>query len=473
METVTLKLPAPNPKQRLFLADTHRHVAYGGARGGGKSWAVRAKAVLLCLAHPGIKILIVRKTYRELINNHVVPLMALLPGEIAQYNKTDKVITFQNGSTVWFGYCGADTDLEGYQGAEYDVVFFDEATQLKEDWLRKINLTVRGVGNFPKRSYYTCNPGGVSHHYVKRLFIDRRFEKGENPDDYSFIPALVTDNRALLAASPQYLTELENLPPKLRRAWLLGDWDGLEGAFFEEFKNDPAHYADRRFTHVIAPFAIPPHWRVYRTLDWGYNKPFSVGWWAVDEDGVLYHFLEWYGCNGTPDTGVRLTPDKVFGQIAALEREHPLLRGKRITGVADPAIWGSQTGESVAATAARHGVYFSPGDNKRIAGWMQMHRRLSFDENGFAGMYIFTNCREFIRTLPTLQYDPLKVEDLDTTGEDHIADATRYLCMARPMPGTPPPLQNNPAREWGNRLELFELPPLPSHLPTIEMKENP
>ncbi len=471
MGQLTLNLPSPNPKQRLFLADTHRHVAYGGARGGGKSWAVRAKAMLLCLGHPGIKVLIVRKTYRELMNNHVVPFLSLLPKEIAQYNKTDKVFHFINGSSIWFGYCGADTDLDQYQGAEYDVVFFDEATQFKEDWLKKINLTVRGVGAYPKRTYYTCNPGGVSHHYLKRLFIDKSYLPGEDPEAYSFIPALVTDNKPLLEASPEYVRELENLPPKLRKAWLEGDWDVLEGMFFEEFKNDPAHYADRKFTHVIEPFAIPPHWRIYRTFDWGYNKPFSVGWWAVDDDGVLYHFLEWYGCTNQPNQGVRLTPNQVFEQIALVESQHPDLAGRRILGVADPSIWNAQTGESIAATAAKYGVYFAPGDNQRVAGWMQLHYRLSFDSNGYPGLYVFTNCKGFIRTLPTLQYDPLKPEDLDTDGEDHIADATRYLCMARPISPKPVTQMTRESSPLWDYLNIEQSLP-PPNLPTMILQEE-
>ncbi len=472
MDQVGIFLPAPNPKQRLFLADTHRHVAYGGARGGGKSWAVRVKAVLLCLQHPGIKVLIVRKTYRELMNNHVVPLLGLIPREVAEYNKTDKVFSFVNGSTIWFGYCNADSDLDQYQGAEYDVVFFDEATQFKEDWLRKINLTVRGVGDFPKRTYYTCNPGGVSHHYIKRLFIDRRFETGEDPNQYSFIKALVTDNKALLEASPDYLRELERLPEKLRRAWLDGDWDGLEGMFFEEFKNDPDHYSDRRFTHVIEPFAIPAHWRIYRTFDWGYNKPFSVQWWAVDDQGVLYHFLEWYGCTATPNEGVRLPPPSVFAHIREIETAHPDLKGRRILGVADPSIWNAQTGESIAATATKYGVYFSPGDNQRIPGWMQMHYRLAFDQNGFPSMYIFKTCKEFIRTLPTLQYDPIRAEDLDTDGEDHIADAARYLCMARPIPPKGQREGQKLASPLGTYLDIDSVPPPPPNTPYIQFEQE-
>ena len=433
MTEMNLKIPAPNPKQRLFFRARERHVAYGGARGGGKSWAVRVKAVLLCLRWPGIRVLILRKTYRELINNHIEPLLTLLPASLARYNKTEKGFRFAGGSTIWFGYCSSDTDLDQYQGAEYDVVFFDEATQFKEDWIRKINLAVRQPNGLPKRSYYTCNPGGVGHGYIKRLFIDRRYEEGEDPADYRFIPALVTDNTALMQTQPEYLRNLRSLPPKLRKAWLEGSWDLFEGQFFEEFRDDPSHYDDRQYTHVIRPFRIPEGWKCYRSFDWGYNKPFSCGWWAVDHDGVAYRIAELYGCTGTPNEGVRQTPEQVFTAIARTEKEHPQLKGRRIIGVADPSIWACQTGKSIASTAAEQGVFFTPGDNKRIPGWLQLHYRLSFDSNGFPRMYIFSDCRDFIRTLPQLRYDPLRPEDLDTEGEDHIADETRYFCMARPI----------------------------------------
>ena len=429
-----LQLPAPSGKQKLFLRDTHRYVAYGGARGGGKSWAVRMKALLLCLRHPNIRILILRKTYRELMNNHIEPLLALIPQGIARYHKTDKVLRFQNGAAIWFGYCSCDRDLDQYQGAEYDVIFFDEATQFQEDWIRKINLAVRQPNGLPKRTYYTMNPGGVSHSYFKRLFIDRRYQEGEIPENYSFIPALVTDNHALMRQQPQYIKELEALPPKLRKAWLEGSWDITEGQFFEEFRDNPAHYQDRQYTHVIDPFPVPKSWKRYRSFDWGYNKPFSCGWWAVDSDGVVYRILELYGCTGSPNEGVRWTPQQVFSEIAKIEREHPDLAGEKIIGIADPAIWSAETGKSIADVGAENGVYFTRGDNKRIPGWMQMHYRLRFDKAGYPMLYVFRNCKDFIRTLPLLQYDKVKPEDLDTEGEDHIADETRYFCMARPIP---------------------------------------
>lgn len=445
-----LVLQRPSEKQILFLKDHHKHVMFGGARGGGKSWCVRDKAKRLALRYPGIRLLIVRRTYQELENNHIQPLQGELAG-IAKYIKAQRQFFFPNGSTLRFGYCAKDSDLDQYQGAEYDVIFLDEATQLRELWIRKITACVRGVNDFPKRVYYTCNPGGVSHGYMKRLFIDRKYEPGENPDDYSFIQSLVTDNKALMESQPDYVDQLKALPPKLRDAWLHGRWDVYEGQFFEELRLTPdpelcaragitAEEAlrQRRFTHVIPPFDLNAGerrgWKILRSYDFGYNKPFSLGYWAVDYDGVLYRILELYGCTGTPDEGVKWTPEEQFRRIAQLEREHPWLRSRKISdGVADPAIWDSSRGECIADTAAKYGIYFTPGDNHRIPGWMQVHYRLQFDENGYPRMYVFEGCKAFLRTMPLMIYDPARPEDLDTTLEDHCPDEVRYLCMSHPV----------------------------------------
>lgn len=428
----TLDLGRAQPKQTLFLKDKHRHIAYGGARGGGKSWAVRTKSKLLAFRYPGIKILIVRKTYKELQNNHIEQLTAELAG-FAKYNRSDKMFRFPNGSTISFGYCANEGDLGQYQGAEYDVVFIDEAGQLQESWIRKINLCVRGTNGFPKRTYYTLNPGGPGHAYFKRVFVDRNFNPDEDPDDYFFIQAKVEDNKALMDKQPDYLRELENLPPTLRAAWKDGRWDVYEGQFFEDFRDDPEHYQDRRWTHVIEPFEIPDGWTICRSYDFGYGKPFSCAWWAVDYDGTIYRIMELYGCTRTPNEGVKWTPDKQFEEIHKTEMQHPWLKGKNIIGVADPAIWDASRGESVADTAAGYGVFFTPGDNERIAGWMQCHYRLQFDEDGYPRMYVFNTCRAFIRTIPTLIYDEHRAEDLDTKMEDHVADEWRYFCMSRPI----------------------------------------
>lgn len=435
-----LVIPRPNPKQVEFLKADAAHVGFGGARGGGKSWVIRYKAVLLCLKYGGIKVMIVRKTYPELQENHILPLCTILGcyaankrQRLAEYNDSKKHIVFPNGSRILFRYLDNDKDAERFQGTEVDILFVDEATQQTRSRVEKLEACVRGANAFPKRIYYTFNPGGVGHAWVKRLFIDRRFEGSERPEDYVFIQSLLSDNRALLEQDPDYRRRLENLPPKLRRAWLEGDWNVFEGQFFEEFRDDPGHYADRRYTHVIEPFAIPESWTVCRSFDWGYNKPFSCGWWAVDPDGTVYRILELYGCTGVPDEGVRQTPEQVFSRIQRLEKEHPFLKGRNITGVADPAIWDAQYGESIADTAAKYQVWFRPGDHQRIPGWLQLHYRLQFDENGYPGMYIFKHCQALIRTLPSLRYDPHRPEDLDTSGEDHAADETRYFLMSRPI----------------------------------------
>ena len=453
--TNDLFLGTPSARQLEFLQARERFVAFGGARGGGKSWAVRTKAILLCLAHPGIKCMIVRSSYPELQENHILPICALLRCRaedralrLADYHDTKKQVTFPNGSRLLFRYCGSDKDADRFQGTEVDALFVDEATQQPEERMKKLNACVRGANAFPKRIYYTCNPGGVGHEWVKRLFLDRRYEAGENPEDYRFIRSLVTDNKALLEADPEYIKRLESLPPKLRKAWLEGDWNIFEGQFFEELRLSPdlnlcekagitAEEAreQHRFTHVIPAFDVSygerKDWLIYRSYDFGYAKPFSCGWWAVDRDGTLYRILELYGCTGTPNEGVKWTPEQQFREIARLEKEHPWLQGREIIGVADPSIWDVSRGESVAEVAMRHGIFFSKGDNRRISGWMALRNRLAFDKNGRAGLYVFENCKDFIRTMPGLIYSKSHPEDLASDGEDHIADESRYLVMNR------------------------------------------
>lgn len=433
MGKIELCIPEPNDKQKLFLSDHHKYIAFGGARGGGKSWSVRVKAKLLAFNFAGIKQMIMRRTYPELYANHIKPLLQELPIGSYKYNDSKKELTFPNGSCILFRYCNNDKDLLNYQGTEVDILYIDEATQFSEEQYKVLIACVRGVNNFPKRVYLTCNAGGIGHQWVKRLFITKAYRDGENPDEYSFIQSLVTDNKALLKEQPDYIKQLEALPPKLKEAWLYGNWDIFEGQFFEDFADRPEYYQERTWTHVIDPFEIPDVWQIYRSFDWGYNKPFSCGWWAIDYDGIAYRILELYGCTKTPNEGVKWTPPKVFSEIARIEREHRWLKGKQIIGIADPAIWNAETGKSIAEVAADHGVFFTKGDHERIAGWMQVHYRLAFDENGFPMMYIFSNCKAFIRTMPLLQYDEHKPEDLDTDGEDHCADEVRYFCMSRPI----------------------------------------
>ena len=432
MGSVTLSLPSPSQRQKEFLCDRHRYIAFGGARGGGKSFAVRIKAALLALNYPKIRIMIVRRTYPELRQNHILPMKELLAG-VAEYKETTKDMTFVCGSVISFRYCRTVSDLDKFQGTECDVLFIDEATQFTEEMYDRMKACVRGVNSFPKRIYLTCNPGGRGHGWVKRLFIDRAMKSGEDPCDYFFIKSLVTDNHALMRDDPDYIKTLEALPPKLKSAWLDGNWNIFEGQFFEEFTNDPAHYRDRKNTHVIDPFEIPRDWTVYRSFDFGYSKPFSCDWWAIDYEGRAYLILQLYGCTGNPNEGVKWDPDRIFRKIHRIEREHRWLRGKSIMGVADPSIWDASRGDAIIEAADRNFVHFYPGDNKRIPGWMQCHYRLSFDGNGYPMVYFFNTCRDAVRTLPLLTYSETSPEDLDTDAEDHFADSFRYFCMSRPV----------------------------------------
>lgn len=429
-----LRTEVPNPKQIEFFKADAKHIGYGGARGGGKSWSMRRKFVMLAMRYDGLKLLLLRRTMPELRANHIIPLRSELYG-YARYNQDERAFLFPNGSRMSLGYCDNEGDLNQYQGQEYDVIGFEEATQFPEDWIKFICTSLRTTRtDFKPRVYYTMNPGGVGHEYIKRIFIDRQYKDGENPDDYVFIQATVYDNKVLMDANPEYIDMLKALPPAKRKAHLEGCWDVYDGQAFEEFRNDPEHYDDRLWTHVIEPFDPPETWPVWRSFDFGYSKPFSCAWWAVDYDGRLYRILELYGCvKDEPDTGVKWSPDEIFKEIHRIETEHPWLAGKRINGVADPAIWDASHGVSIAETGEKYGVYFDKGDHKRIPGWMQVHYRMQFDDEGVPMMYVFSNCKAFIRTIPLLMYDDHKPEDIDTTQEDHVADEVRYLCMANPM----------------------------------------
>lgn len=448
-----LKIPKPNPKQEMFFKSKARYVGFGGARGGGKSWAVRIKAILLCLFYSGISVLIIRKTYPELEENHIKIMRLMLQG-IARYNDKNKRLTFPNGSTITFRYCQNDKDVDKFQGTQWDVIFFDEATLLSEYQLTTIAATNRGINNFPKRIYYTCNPGGQGHAYIKRIFIDRKYKDNENPDDYEFIQSLVFDNEILMKTNPDYIATLKALPPKKLKAWLYGEWDVFEGQFFEEFRDDPEHYTDRKYTHVIEPFEIPSGWKIYRSFDWGYSKPFSCDWWAVDYDGRAYLILQYYGCTGQPNEGLKLNHYEVFKEIRKVETSHRWLRGKHIEGVADPAIWNAESGESIAEAAENCFVYFDKADNSRINGWMQCHYRLQFDEEGYPMVYFFNTCKHAIRTIPLLMYSETKVEDLNTDLEDHFADSFRYFCMSRPI--TPIEAKQKPDIPASDPLDMFK-----------------
>lgn len=415
----------PSERQREFFLSRARHTAYGGARGGGKSWAMRRKFILLALRYPGLNLLLLRRMLPELRENHLIPMQRELYG-FAVYNSAERVFRFPNGSRIKLGYCDTMQDVYQYQGQEYAVIGLEEATHFTEEQMRFLttcNRTTRK--DFSPRMYYTCNPGNVGHAWVKRLFIDRLYAENENPNDYLFIPARIYDNKVLLDADPNYIRQLEALPEELRRAHLDGNWDVHAGQYFREFSRD---------RHVIEPFEIPSWWRRFRSMDWGYNDPCCVLWHAVDGENRVYTYRELY---------VRETR---AGEVAAMVLE--LSRGESISyTVASPDMWqkrgavlsgaGGFEGETLAELFTSSGLSLTPADNSRVPGWNRVRDFLAVAPDGRPNWLCFSDCRNLIRQLPALQFDQHNREDA-ADGDDHAPEALRYALMSRPHAGKQP-----------------------------------
>lgn len=459
----------PQPKQRQFMARPEWEALYGGAAGGGKSEALVMEA-LRQVRIPHYKALILRKTYpqlAELIDKTLSYYPRAFPK--ARYNGSSHTWTFPSGAKIIFGSMQYAKDRVKYQGQAYDFIAFDELTHFSYDEYSYLFSRCRPNG--PGTRCYirsTANPGGVGHGWVKERFITAappmtpiwselswRDDKGGLVTvrrSRIFIPAKVWDNPALLQNGPEYVANLASMPAAERAAYLEGSWDSFSGQVFSEWRNDPAHYTDRKGTHVINPFPIPADWAVWCGLDWGYAKPFSVGWFAVDHERRLYHIREYYGCardeggQAIPNTGAKMEPAAVARRIKEIEGGDPNLRGRRILRVGDPAIWGSDGTESIGALMERERVCFIKGDNARVDGKMQLHHRLAFDYEGTPMLYVFSTCKHFIRTVPNLVYDERDVEDVDTDGEDHAYDMCRYVCMENPI--APPVRAEEKPKPW-------------------------
>ena len=406
----------PTPRQQAFFDSRARFTAYGGARGGGKSWALRRKLCAMCLRYPEIRCLLVRRSFDELKANHVLPFLREY-GQLVTYSESAKALLFPNGSRIDLGYCSSDRDVLRYQGQEYDVIAIDEATHLSEYRFSIFKACLRGVRHYPRRMYLTCNPGGIGHAWVKRLFIDRSFRAGERPEDYAFIPALVYDNQALLDADPDYIHSLESLPPRLRDAWLLGRWDVFEGQFFPEFDET---------VHVLSPYAIPKGLKHFVALDYGFDMLAALLM-GIDEEGNLYCLGE--HCESD------LTLTEAAEAVAAL------CRGVSVEcAVASPDLWNRRQDSGRSGFELMQAVRGMPpmlaADNRRIAGWRILREYLS-EEANTPHLRISSNCHELIRCLPALLCHKERPEDASSEphGITHAPEALRYAVMSR----LPPP----------------------------------
>ena len=442
----------PQPKQAIFMSRPEYEVLYGGAAGGGKSDALLAEA----LRQVNVR------NYRGIIFRDTVPQLEAIIDRArilyksaypkARYNSNEKVWRFPSGAQIFFGYMQRDEDRFNYQGKAYDFIGLDELTHFSYTQYSYIKSRNRPTG--PGTRVYmrmTCNPDGKGMGWVKERFVTpappmtpiREAVKVRDPSgkllemsrDRIFIPSTVFDNKILLENDPEYLATLASLPQAEREALLYGSWDSFNGQVFTEWRNDPEHYKDGFWTHVIEPFDIPLDWKIVRGFDFGFAKPFSVGWYAVDHRGKIYRIKEYYGCTSEPNTGLKIDPYEIAKNIHEIESTDEVLKNRRIDGIADPSIWDESRGESIARMMERspNFIHWSPGDNTRIPGKMQFHYRLAFDERGECMFQVFNTCKHFIRTFPMLIYSEKHPEDIETDMEDHIYDECRYVLMDRPI----------------------------------------
>ena len=407
-------------KQREFIDSTADEVLFGGAAGGGKSYAQLIDSFLYAMKYPKSKQLILRRTLPELEKSLIRVSLGLFDMSVYKYNSAKHTGVFSNGSIIDFGYCDRENDVFKYQSAEYDVIRFDELTHFTEDMYIYLMSRIRGVNSYPKQIKSSTNPGGVGHSWVKARFIDQCSEEiySDENGTRQFIPARVSDNSFLMKNDRQYIKRLNHLSEKDRRALLYGDWDIFDGQYFSEF---------RRSIHVVKPFVIPKHWKRYFTMDYGLDM--LAGYFiAVDTLGRAYVYKEIY------------KPNLI---ISAAAREI-LAAGEKDISVyyAPPDLYNRRqdTGKSVAEIFAEYGVLLARAENDRVQGWYNLKEWLMpfKDETGniTANLVIFESCPNLIRTLPALTFDKNKPNDVADTPHEitHAPDALRYFVAGRPAP---------------------------------------
>ena len=451
-----------HPRQQSAFNTIATELLYGGAAGGGKSHLMRVAAAVWCAQIPGLQVYLFRRQSVDLEKNHLEGpsgFRELLSGwvKLGWVVIVAGEIRFWNGSKIYLCHCKDEKDRFKYQGAEIHLLLIDELTHFTEKIYRYLRTRVRApglnvppeyAGMFP-RIMCGSNPGNVGHSFVKAFWIDnageyalRRMSRSEGGLLRQFIPARLDDNPSMRENDPDYEARLEGAgSDALVRALRDGDWDVVEGAFFDKLS---------RKRNSVHPFTIPADWMLFGSFDWGYAKPYSYGLWAIVADdttvedgfgndtilprGCLVRVGEDYGCvKGSPNVGTRLEDEEQAARIKILE-------GKRKVSyrVADPSIWSKGSGPSTYETFVKEGLHFKKADNTRVgplghnSGWAQVRSRIAGDEDGRPMMVAFSTCKDWWRTLPVIQHDENRPEDLDTNAEDHAADETRYAALSRP-----------------------------------------
>ena len=409
------------------------------------------EAFIWCIRVPEIQVFLFRRTFPELDANHVLQSREIFPAEVCEYKEQKRRWEFRNGSFLRFCHCQHESDVYQYQGAEIHLLVIDELTTFTEfqyDYLRsRVRCT---LDNIPEKFRHripgiicASNPGGIGHQFVKKRWVDfeqpnrcKRAPGNEGGMLRCYIPGKVEDNALLMRLDPGYVSRLEALPEPYRTAYRNGDWELFMGQAFSFNRRD----------HVINPVSIPESAPMYMGFDWGFGKPYCIQWFWVDLDGRVFLFDEIYGCQaGMPDTGVRHTDDEIAERIVNHEKDIGL-KGRHITRLCDPTCFnkkpdynGGGQGPSTAEVFARHKIFMSPGDPSRALKIRQFHARLRTFSDQRPMLQVYSTCEAFIRTIPLLQFDTRKPEDIDTTQEDHCYDTACHVMMARPISMQRPP----------------------------------
>jgi hypothetical protein len=479
-------------------------ILYGGAAGGGKSHLMRVCAIAWCAQIPGLQVYLFRRTKDDLVKNHIEGpkgLRAMLADweRVGLARILEDEIRFWNGSKIYLCHCKDEKHRFKYLGAEIHVLLIDELTTFTEIIYRFLRARVRAVGlNLPPdlvgffpRILCSSNPGNVGHHFVKQMWQPhqvaqhmqvRQMSDAEGGMRRQYIPAKLADNPSMSLDDPGYRARLRGLgSPALVKAMEEGDWNVVTGAYFPEFSTA---------RHIIRPFQIPEHWVRLRAADWGSAHPFAIGWYAVSDGtmtipewdgwsempgplviprGALVKYREWYGIQHDADgnfqanVGLKLTAEEVADGILAREQigvdddGHPIYE-KIDYSVLDPSAFQHHSGPSIGERMATRRVYFTRADNTRVGtrgalgGWDLLRARLKGEEeHGVPMLFFFSTCEHTIRTVPALQHDEMRIEDVNTKGEDHAGDETRYACSARPWVRE---IQPQPERRYERSIDL-------------------
>lgn len=467
----------PTPLQAAFINSPADETLYGGARGGGKTFAV----IIDWLIHSEgfgkySRGIVFRRSLVEL-DDFIEAAKDVLLAAGHKWMESKKTFISPKGAMLRCRYLDNDDDAKLYQGHAYSRIYVEEIGNFpSEGPIRKLLGCLRPP--FAKGPPIRCqlkataNPGGAGQTWVKARYIDpaapRTPFSTDNGKRYKvFIPAKLADNPHLMENDPGYVDRLKDAGSEdLVKAWLDGDWDTVVGQYFREFSRE---------RHVIPTVDLPRHWKVrYRAMDWGSARPYSVHWFAVADGGplpgvdiliprgALVVYRELYGWNGKPNEGRRQHAAEVAREILKVESDHNVIEENFALNKIDPSTFATNGGPSIAEEMARAGVWFKRADNRRVAGhgavggWNQVRAR--FKGDGERPMvYIMDCCAHLIRTLPMIPTDSANLDDIDTDSEDHAADSFRYGCMARPY--APPEALSNraPERSYGRPVHSFTM----------------